>query len=170
MRYLALGLLLTTGLLVSCSSESPAPTPPTPPRPPQQKVAGAPTPGKPGAPGSADAPVNLGPASYTPKDRRDPFHPLVEPPREEKALDIGGYKLSGIVWQQRQKQYFALLETPDGLGHILKVNDKLGPNAWVREITKDAVLIEMKDEGGQKGGKVRTIRLELQQQQKKEGQ
>jgi len=92
----------------------------------------------------------------------------VEPPREEKALDIGGYKLSGIVWQRQQ--YFALLETPDGLGHILKVNDRLGPSARVKEITKDAVLIEMKDEDPAKKGQVRTIRLELQQQQKKEGQ
>jgi predicted RNA-binding protein with RPS1 domain len=85
----------------------------------------------------------------------------VEPPREEKALDIGGYKLSGIVWQR--KQYFALLETPDGLGHILKVNDQLGPNARVKEITKDAVLIEMKEETAARRGQVRTIRLELQQ-------
>jgi Tfp pilus assembly protein PilP len=112
--------------------------------------------------------VNLGPANYNPKDRRDPFHPLVDPPREEKALDIGGYKLSGIVWQRQQ--YFALLETPDGLGHILKVNDRLGPNARVKEITKDTVLIEMKDDDVARKGQVRTIRLELQQQQKKEGQ
>jgi Tfp pilus assembly protein PilP len=93
----------------------------------------------------------------------------VEPPREEKALDIGGYKLSGIVWQRQQ--YFALLETPDGLGHILKVNDRLGPSARVKEITKDTVLIEMKDEDPGRKGQLRTIRLELQQQQqRKEGQ
>ncbi|MGH7424541.1 MAG: hypothetical protein ACREJP_00030, partial [Candidatus Methylomirabilales bacterium] len=62
-------------------------------------------------------------------------------------------------------------ETPDGLGHILKVNDRLGPNARVKEITKDAVLIEMKDDDPGRKGQVRTIRLELQQQQqKKEGQ
>src|SRR3972149_938990 len=70
----------------------------------------------------------------------------------------------------RRQQYFALLETPDGLGHILKVNDRLGPSARVKEITKDAVLIEMKDEDPAKTGPVRTIRLELQQQQKKEGE
>jgi hypothetical protein len=88
----------------------------------------------------------------------------VEPPSEETAIDVGGYKLSGIVWQRNQ--YFALLETPDGLGHILKVDDRLGPDARVKEITKDAVLIEMK--GGKVAGRprVRTIRLELE---KKEG-
>jgi hypothetical protein len=168
MRNLTLGLLVAGFALAGCSSEAPPPAPPSRPPP---KVAAAPAPGQKGPSAPEGAPVNLGPATYSPKDRRDPFHPLVEPPREEKALDIGGYKLSGIVWQQKQKQYFALLETPDGLGHILKVNDKLGPNARVREITKDAVLIEMKDEAGQSGGKVRTIRLELQQQQqKKEGE
>jgi len=165
MRRVSVGFLLLSLALGSCSSESPPPASPTPPRPPQQKVATAP--GQPGAtPGAA--PVNLGPATYAPKDRRDPFHPLVDPPREEKALDVGGYKLSGIVWQRQQ--YFALLETPDGLGHILKVNDRLGPNARVKEITKDAVLIEMKEEDVARKGQVRTIRLELQQQQKKEGQ
>jgi Tfp pilus assembly protein PilP len=88
----------------------------------------------------------------------------VEPPKEETALDVAGYKLSGIVWQQ--KQYFALLETPDGIGHILKVNDKLGPNARVKAITKNAVLIEMKETGPPNEGKARTIRLELQTKEK----
>ncbi|MCI0483666.1 MAG: pilus assembly protein PilP [candidate division NC10 bacterium] len=165
MRRVGFGLLLLSLALGSCSSESPPAASPNPPRPPQQKVATVPAQpaAAPGAP-----PVNLGPATYAPKDRRDPFHPLVDPPREEKALDVGGYKLSGIVWQRQQ--YFALLETPDGLGHILKVNDRLGPNARVKEITKDAVLIEMKEEDVARKGQVRTIRLELQQQQKKEGQ
>ncbi|MEE8282172.1 MAG: hypothetical protein V3R47_01480 [candidate division NC10 bacterium] len=160
MRRLAGGCLLFTLVWVGCSSE--APSPPRPARqPPRQKVAKAPGPGqKAGAP--ERAPVKLGPAKYDPEGRRDPFHPLVEPPKEETALDVAGYKLSGIVWQR--KQYFALLETPDGLGHILRVNDKLGPNARVKAITKDAVLIEMTETGAMKG-KVRTIRLELQKKE-----
>jgi hypothetical protein len=53
----------------------------------------------------------------------------------------------------------------------LKVNDRLGPSARVKEITKDTVLIEMKDEDPGRKGQLRTIRLELQQQQqRKEGQ
>lgn len=79
-------------------------------------------------------------------------------------MDVGGYKLAGIVWQRNQ--YFALLETPDGLGHILKVDDRLGPDAWVKEITKDAVFIEMKGRKIAGRPRVRTIRLELE---KKEG-
>ncbi len=165
MRRFALGILLPSLVLASCSSEPP-PAPPARTERPKPRVAAAPPGQAPaGAPGAA---ANLGPAKYDPGDRRDPFFPLVEPPREETALDIGGYKLSGIVWQRTQ--YFALLETPDGLGHILKVNDQLGRNARVKEISKEAVLIEMKEEDPTRRGQVRTIRLELQKQTKKEGQ
>ena len=83
---------------------------------------------------------------------------------EEKGIDVTRLKLAGIVW--RQDRYFALVEAPDGLGHILKVNDSLGPNARVKEITKDAVLIEVKPREVLGRGQVRTIRLEL----KKEGE
>lgn len=161
MRRLARGCLLFSLVWAGCSSEAPAP-PQTPSQPPRQ-VASAPAPGqKTAAP--EGSPVNLGPTKYDPEGRRDPFHPLVEPPKEETALDVAGYKLSGIVWQQ--KQYFALLETPDGLGHILKVNDKLGPNARVKAITKNTVLIEMQETGPASQGKARTIRLELQTKEK----
>lgn len=161
MRRLALGCLLLSLVWVGCSSEAPSP-PPTPRKPPQQRVARGAAPGEQAAP--EGAPVDLGPTKYEPEGRRDPFHPLVEPPKEETALDVAGYKLSGIVWQQ--KQYFALLETPDGIGHILKVNDRLGPNARVKEITKDAVLIEMKETTPTHRGQIRTIRLELEKKEK----
>lgn len=166
MRPFVSGLLLLGLALVGCSSEPPPPAPspsPAPPRPAVQRQAAVP--GQVSATPEG-APVNLGPATYNAKDRRDPFRPLVEPPREETALDIGGYKLAGIVWQR--KQYFALLETPDGLGHILKVNDRLGPNARVKAISKDTVVIEMKDESARSSGQVRVIKLELKQKEKKE--
>jgi Tfp pilus assembly protein PilP len=83
---------------------------------------------------------------------------------EEKGIDVTRFKLAGIVW--RQDGYFALVEAPDGLGHILRVNDSVGPDARVKEITKDAVLIEVKNRDVLGRGKVQTIRLEL----KKEGQ
>lgn len=161
MRRLARGCLLLSLVWAGCSSE--APTPPQTPRKPPQQVAKAPAPGQQAA-GPEGPPINLGPKKYEPEGRRDPFHPLVEPPKEETALDVAGYKLAGIVWQQ--KQYFALLETPDGIGHILKVNDKLGPDARVKEITKDAVLIEMKEKDPVNKGQVRTIRLELEKKEK----
>lgn len=162
MRRLARGCLLVSLVWAGCSSEAPSP-PQTPRQPPRRQVAKAPAPGQKAA-APKGPPVNLGPTKYDPEGRRDPFHPLVEPPKEETALDVAGYKLSGIVWQQ--KQYFALLETPDGIGHIMKVNDKLGPNARVKTITKNAVVIEMKETGPMNQGKIRTIRLELQTKDK----
>ncbi len=162
MRRLARSFLLLSLVWAGCSSEAPPPAP-TPGTPPQQQVAKAPAQGQQPA-GSQGEPVNLGPTTYKPEGRRDPFHPLVEPPKEETALDVAGYKLSGIVWQQ--KQYFALLETPDGIGHVLKVNDKLGPDARVKEITKDSVLIEMKEKDPLGRGQMRTIRLELEKKEK----
>lgn len=165
MRRVTLGLLLLGLVMAGCSSEAPSP-PPTPSPRPGQKVASTRAARESSAVPKA-ASVDLGPATYDPRDRRDPFFPLVEPPREETALDVGGYKLSGIVWQRNQ--YFALLETPDGLGHILKVNDRLGPSARVKAITKDAVLIEMKEGNAARKGEPRIIRLELQQEQTKGG-
>lgn len=162
MRHFALGLLLFSVVLAGCSSGSPPPQQASPRsaqarRPARaQQTQPAVTP--------ATAPHVFEPIRYRPEGRRDPFASLLEPPGEETAVDVGGYKLSGIVWQQNQ--YFALLETPDGLGHILKVEDRLGPGARVKEITKDAVLIEMT--GRQVPGRpgARMIRLELE---KKEG-
>ncbi len=161
MRYLALGLLLFSLVLAGCSSGSPPPQQPSgrpaqARRPTRAQQTQAATP--------APVVMALEPIRYRPEGRRDPFSSLVAPPSEETAVDVGGYKLSGIVWQRNQ--YFALLETPDGLGHILKVDDRLGPGTRVKEITKDAVLIEMT--GRQTPGQpaTRTIRLELE---KKEG-
>lgn len=159
MRHFALGLLLCSVVLAGCSSGSPPPQQ-SPPRSAQARRTARAQPAVTPATGLHI----FEPIRYRPEGRRDPFNSLVEPPSEETAVDVGGYKLSGIVWQQNQ--FFALLETPDGLGHILKVDDRLGPGARVKEITKDAVLIEMT--GRQVTGRpgARMIRLELE---KKEG-
>ena len=162
MRRFGLSLLLLSVVFAGCSSGSP---------PPQQAPGRRPQANRSTAAqqqqtvvAHATAFKGLGPIEYRSEGRRDPFQPLVEPPSEETAIDVGGYKLSGIVWQRNQ--FFALLETPDGLGHILKVDDRLGPDARVKEITKDAVLIEMKGRKMEGRPQVRTIRLELE---KKEG-
>ncbi|MFQ5988321.1 MAG: hypothetical protein ACE5K9_00205 [Candidatus Methylomirabilales bacterium] len=163
MRYSALALLVLSLVVPGCSSDSPPPQPARASRPGQSKRAGVARQRQTSA-SRAVASRGLEPIRYRPEGRRDPFHPLVEPPSEETAIDVGGYKLAGIVWQRNQ--YFALLETPDGLGHIIKEDDRLGPDARVKEITKDAVLIEMKGRSVAGRPRVRTIRLELE---KKEG-
>ena len=163
MKSSALTLLVVSLVAAACSSETPPPQPARASRPAQSKRAAVARQSQTSA-SRAVAPEGLEPIRYRPEGRRDPFHPLVEPPSEETSIDVGGYKLAGIVWQRNQ--YFALLETPDGLGHILKVDDRLGPDARVKEITKDAVLIEMKGRSVAGRPRVRTIKLELE---KKEG-
>ncbi|MFQ5881722.1 MAG: hypothetical protein ACE5I9_04530 [Candidatus Methylomirabilales bacterium] len=169
MRHAALGLLLLSLMFPACSTETSAPAPAL--APPAQ-VATAPAP-KPSPPPSRTASAEPEPAVYNPRGRRDPFVPLVQAQTEEGGVDIRGLKLAGIVWQK--DRYFALLEAPDGLGHILKVNDRLGPNARVKAITKDTVLIEMKRRDVFGKRQLRTIRLELKKEEeekekKKEGE
>ncbi len=89
--------------------------------------------------------------AYHPGSRRDPFKPLVvaRAPGEKikgdpkKSLEIGDLKLVGIVWDKRG-YYYALVETPQGLGYTLKQNDQVGLNAVVGKITKDAVHFQIK--------------------------
>ncbi len=158
-----LGSIVLLGLLLfGCSQQAPAPPPPATPPQPQ---AALPSPAaQPAAPPAPEALAKLGSVTYDPRGRRDPFTPLIDIQLEEKGIDVSRFKLAGIVW--RQDGYFALVESPDGLGHILRVNDSVGPNARVKEITKDAVLIEVKSRDLVGRGKVQTIRLEL----KKEGE
>lgn len=162
MRPVLVSVVLLSLLLSGCSQEAPAPPPPGKPAQPQ---AALPSPAAQPAPLAPEVPPKLGPAAYDPRGRRDPFTPLIETQVvEEKGIDVTRFKLAGIVW--RQDGYFALVEAPDGLGHILRVNDSVGLDARVKEITKDAVLIEVKNRDVLGRGKVQTIRLEL----KKEGQ
>ncbi len=155
MRRAAFGLLLLSFLLPGCSSE-PAPASPTPV--PQRKVATA-TAAQASSLASRPASMERTPVTYNPRGKRDPFISLLEPESHETGFDVGGFKLAGIVWQANQ--YFALLEAPDGVGHILKENDRLGPNAKVKSITKDTVLIEMTSRDFRGRGQARIIRLEL---------
>ena len=151
MRRAATGLLLVGLLLPACSREAPRPAT-GPPRRPQHRAAVA-------QQSSKAKPERRKVVIYDPGGRRDPFVSLVPPEAELGGFDVGGYKLAGIVWQNNQ--YYALLEAPDGLGHVLKVDDWLGNNARVKAISKDTVLIEMKDTDHRGRGHVRTIRLEL---------
>jgi hypothetical protein len=113
--------VLALGLLVAACG-SPAPTPPPPAGP------GAPA-AKPAAPGApaAEAPkleVPAGPSTaYEAKGRRDPFEVLSA--REGASSAVTSAKLTGIV-RRANGSALALVETPDGLGYILKPGDTLG--------------------------------------------
>ena len=133
---------------------APAPTAPGP-----ALAAPSPAPGAPGpapvAPGPAQAapgpaPLTAGSAplvplptvptsdgpGYDPKGRRDPFVSL-ELSGGAKGLQVSTTKLTGIVRSARTT--LALVETPDGIGYILKPGDTLGDGRLL-EIGADNVV------------------------------
>lgn len=149
---LAAGLFL---LAVACSREAPAPAPPPPPRPAQ-----APTVPK---PATAVEPQ----FAYKPEGRRDPFRNIVDARLTEEGpegIDYSSLKVAGIVWQRQG--YFALVETVDGLGHILRVNDPLGKTGRVRQITAESVVIEVRAKDFSGRLQTRTITLEMKKEEK----
>lgn len=149
---LAAGLFL---LAVACSREAPAPAPPPPPRPAQALAAPKPA--------TAVEPQ----FAYKPEGRRDPFRNIVDARLTEEGpegIDYSSLKVAGIVWQRQG--YFALVETADGLGHILRVNDPLGKTGRVRQITAESVVIEVRAKDFSGRVQTRTITLEMKKEEK----
>jgi Tfp pilus assembly protein PilP len=137
--------------LVGCKKSSP--TPAAPPAPPKAAAPQA----------EAKAPEAEGqpkPISYYAGGRRDPFKPLVVTKEggekikgdPKRAIEVGDLKLVGIVWDKRGF-FYALVETPQGIGYTLKPNDQIGINTVVYRITKEAVHFHVKTRapGGGKG-------------------
>ena len=73
---------------------------------------------------------------YDPKGRRDPFVSL-ELSGGAKGLQVSTTKLTGIVRSARAT--LALVETPDGIGYILRAGDTLGDGRLL-EIGADNVV------------------------------
>jgi len=91
------------------------------------------------------APQPEGP-KYDPQGRRDPFETL------EGAVGAGGggslvttAKLTGIVRSGRGT--LALVETPEGIGYILKAGDTLGDGRLL-EIGTDSVVFQVAPQPG----------------------
>jgi hypothetical protein len=57
---------------------------------------------------------------------RDPFIPLVGPAvQTQQRPTLSGLRLSGLIWDSKATdQIRALVETTDGLGYILRLNDQ----------------------------------------------
>ena len=149
-------LLAAPGLALAQSQPklpSPPPTPKTP-----AAAAPAPAPAAPATP--APAP---GPGAGAPPGGRDPFSPLVKPQSDEErqAQEISGLRLVGVLWDAKARdQIRALVQTPDGLGYYLRVNDeKFG--GTVTAIERDRVQFSVKETlpGGQV--RMRTVELRL---------
>ena len=106
------------------------------------------------APREPDLGPALPPMTYEAKARRDPFAPLVIASSGGKGLTIGSAKLVGII---SGPQPLALVETPEGIGYILKAGDTLG-DGRVTEIGADSVSFAVALKPGEKAGSV-TLRL-----------
>lgn len=143
----ALALATATALVLVAFGSGIAPpaaqTPPAPATPPRPLI----------APREPDPGPALPPMTYEAKARRDPFSPVVIA-SGGKGLTIGSAKLVGII---SGPQPLALVETPEGIGYILKAGDTLG-DGRVTEIGADSVSFAVSPKPGEKAGSV-TLRL-----------
>jgi hypothetical protein len=92
--------------------------------------------------------------SYDRRGRRDPFEPVDGLRLEATPPTVATARLRGIV---RGNTLRALVETPDGLGYILKVGDTLA-EARLVEIGADSVVFSVP---AQRGSTARRIVLRL---------
>jgi hypothetical protein len=122
------GLALAAATYGTSLAQAPKAEPPAPSKAPSLLV---PTPRP-----SITAPV----PSYDRKGRRDPFIPIeIAQPPEIKPPAVASARLRGIV---RGTPPRALLETPDGIGYILKPGDILADGRLV-EIGPDSVVFSV---------------------------
>jgi Tfp pilus assembly protein PilP len=95
---------------------------------------------------------------------RDPFEPLVSKPREgEDRPSLSGLRLVGVLWDASHRdQIRALVETPDGLGYYLRVNEeKFGGK--VVGIDRDRVRFSVREQDPAGQVRTRTVELKLSQ-------
>jgi hypothetical protein len=131
---------------------TPLPVPKTPAQTPATPAPAAPAPAAP----AAGAPAPSGP--------RDPFEPLVrklEPGQERKVQEVASLKLVGIIWEPRDPGAIrALVETPDGLGYYLRLNEeKFGGKVVALE--RDRVRFVVREDVPGVGARERTVELRL---------
>jgi hypothetical protein len=165
MRRLAIpATTIVTALCLTACSGSPPPAPKAATAAPVPAAASAPaaTPAAPGAkapaptsPGPVAAlttppPLTTSPPDYASKGRRDPFTSL-EGERAVGGLTVATAKLTGIL--RGGVSPLALVETPDGLGYILKPGDTLGDGRLV-DIGRDTVVFTVVPKPGMTNDRV----------------
>lgn len=144
----ALAALGVLALAAACGSPAPLPAPaPATPRPvatttPVQQLADA---------AKSALPV-LAPESpkYDPQSRRDPFV-AIETRDVAGRSPVSTARLTGIV--QGRGGMLALVETPDGLGYILKTGDTLG-NGRLVEIGQNTAVFAVAAKPGTPSNRV----------------
>lgn len=151
-----LATVAAASLLAGVAWAQSQPKLPTPlPVPRTAPAAPAPAAPAPAAP-AAGAPAPSGP--------RDPFEPLVrkvEPGEERKVQEVASLKLVGVVWDAKEPgEMRALVETPDGLGYYLRLNEeKFGGKVVALE--RDRVRFVVREDVPGVGTRERTVELRL---------
>ena len=127
-------------------------TPPPPAQAPKPPVVAAPpvataakTPAVPAVPEPAGPEI----PKYEIKGRRDPFETLDV--KEGASSALASARLTGIVRSARAT--LALVETPEGLGYILKPGDTLGDGRLL-EIGSDSVVFAVTPKPGAPSNRV----------------
>jgi type IV pilus assembly protein PilP len=117
--------------VAGCGEEEPAPAAPPP------SVAKKPAPEKVKAKEPEQAPPKVEYA-YSPVGKRDPFRSYIADMRElakhdddrrpesTEKFELDQYRLTGIISGTSQPQ--AMVEDPEGIGHVLRIGSRLGKN------------------------------------------
>jgi hypothetical protein len=177
------GAVLAACLVVPAALLAQMPTPGAPttmppsatpkfPTLPSAPGASAPGPARPSAPAAAPArpgaPAAGGAAAAQPgkpgAEGRDPFEPLVTvAPEGENRPSLSGLRLAGVVWDPVRRELIrALVETPDGLGYYVRMNEeKFGGK--VVAIERDLVRFTVREQDPSGQTRVRTVELKLSQ-------
>jgi hypothetical protein len=84
-----------------------------------------------------------------------------EPGQERKVLEVASLKLVGIIWDAKAPEAIrALVETPDGLGYYLRLNEeKFGGKVVALE--RDRVRFVIREDIPGVGSRDRTVELRL---------
>jgi len=93
---------------------------------------------------------------------RKSIEPLVtKAPEGESRPSLSGVRLVGVVWDPGRRDLIrALVETPDGLGYYVRLNEeKFGGKVVAIERDRVRFSVREQDPGGQT--RVRTVELKL---------
>jgi hypothetical protein len=157
----ATALVLVSAATITVWAQSQPKFPVMPPTPQSPATA---SPSTSAAPGSGGVAAGATPAAPAPGGARDPFEPLVRKPEageERKIQEVANLKLVGVVWDAKDSGAIrALVETPDGLGYYLRLNDeKFGGK--VVAVERDRVRFVLQEQVPGAGSRERTVELKL---------
>ena len=146
LRSLALFAMLS-GVVTVLGCEEP---PPPPRKLAPKKTAAAPVPQTVAPPEEVKEPED--PYSYSPVGKRDPFRSYLadleaqiaeddrRPLGETERFELGQFTLTGIVTGTAQPK--AMMEDPDGTGHVLRIGSRLGKRGGrVARITREGIVV-----------------------------